>query len=150
MFFGGLWHGAAWNFVIWGVLHGLWLGLERLLGALVNGRIKLASVVGWLITFHVVCVGWVFFRSADFSAAMDMFAVMFNGSADVNGLTWFTLALVFGTLAFQFVRPDLHADIGAYFKAKSFAWFGIVFIATLLIIVWVSPPGTAPFIYFQF
>jgi alginate O-acetyltransferase complex protein AlgI len=69
MVLGGLWHGAAWNFVIWGALHGALLALERL-----RGR---SALYGWLpaplrvaATFTLVLVTWVFFRAADLQEAM--------------------------------------------------------------------------------
>jgi alginate O-acetyltransferase complex protein AlgI len=68
MVLGGLWHGAAWNFLIWGAIHGLLLALERM-----NGKTALyamlpgAARVG--VTFVIVLFSWVFFRSADLPAA---------------------------------------------------------------------------------
>ena len=64
MLLGGLWHGAAWNFVIWGALHGGLLGFERLRGkAAIYGRLPAPIRVG--ATFTLVLVTWVFFRAAD-------------------------------------------------------------------------------------
>jgi alginate O-acetyltransferase complex protein AlgI len=68
MLLGGLWHGAAWNFVVWGGLHGAWLVMER--SRLVHsayGRLPSAVRVVW--TFLLVLVGWVFFRASDLPAA---------------------------------------------------------------------------------
>lgn len=70
MLLGGLWHGASWNFVIWGALHGLMLILERLGGkhafyAWLPGFAKMA------ITFVIVCFMWVFFRAVDLPAAVE-------------------------------------------------------------------------------
>jgi alginate O-acetyltransferase complex protein AlgI len=78
MLLGGLWHGASWNFVIWGGLHGLLLAAERLRGkrALYG---NLPAPIRTAITFTVVLVTWVFFRSPDLPHALrylgDMFAV---------------------------------------------------------------------------
>lgn len=68
MLLGGLWHGAAWNFVAWGGLHGAWLALERALGkrSLYGGLPRPARVA---LTFLGVLVTWVFFRAADLAAA---------------------------------------------------------------------------------
>lgn len=73
MFIGGLWHGAAWTFVVWGVIHGVFLVIERLFGWLAsqahwthNPATRLAVGAG---TFIVVCFAWVFFRAADFTTA---------------------------------------------------------------------------------
>jgi alginate O-acetyltransferase complex protein AlgI len=69
MLLGGLWHGAAWTFVVWGAVHGAWLALERALGK--------RSPYAWLprplrvcLTFAGVLVTWVFFRAPDLTAAM--------------------------------------------------------------------------------
>jgi alginate O-acetyltransferase complex protein AlgI len=69
MLLGGLWHGAAWNFVIWGGLHGLLLMVERLLGKDTLYH-RLPRCVKTAITFVLVCFTWVFFRAADLPAAV--------------------------------------------------------------------------------
>ncbi len=72
MILGGLWHGAGWNWVVWGGLQGVMLSIEKFLG-LENGRASQNRgilLVRWLVTFHLVCLSWVFFRSRDFSHAI--------------------------------------------------------------------------------
>ena len=75
MLLGGLWHGAAWNFVAWGGFHGLLLAIERMRG----GE---AATAGWpravrvAVTFLLVLVSWVFFRAADLPAALGYLASM--------------------------------------------------------------------------
>lgn len=77
MFLGGLWHGASWNFVLWGMMHGVALALHKGWMALV-GRPKgerphgIRRFLGMLVTFHFVCFCWIFFRHAEFSPAVDM------------------------------------------------------------------------------
>jgi len=69
MVLGGLWHGAAWNFVIWGALHGALLGFERLRGkAALYGGLPAPVRVGF--TFTIVLITWVFFRAADLPQAV--------------------------------------------------------------------------------
>ena len=80
MFLGGLWHGAAWTFVAWGVVHGLCLVVERILQAVWGDAawVKRTAVqfgLG-LITFAVVSLAWVFFRVQDFGAALRMFGAL--------------------------------------------------------------------------
>jgi alginate O-acetyltransferase complex protein AlgI len=78
MLIGGLWHGAAWNFVVWGGLHGTLLALERLSGKAALYRL-LPAPARVAATFVLVLVGWVFFRASDLPQAVrylaDMFAV---------------------------------------------------------------------------
>jgi alginate O-acetyltransferase complex protein AlgI len=78
MLLGGLWHGAAWNFVFWGLLHGIYLAGHRLI--LRDNRLGLSlprMLPGWagdmlriFFTFHLVALTWVFFRSPDLSSSL--------------------------------------------------------------------------------
>jgi len=87
MLIGGLWHGAAWTFVIWGMLHGLYLSINHL-WAEAKMQLGLSGKGGWigawmgrLITACGVIVAWVFFRSSDLPTAIKIVATMlgFNG-----------------------------------------------------------------------
>ena len=71
MLLGGLWHGAAWTFVIWGGIHGGALSLERWARERFP-RFRMPVVVAWFITFHVVCMAWVFFRAPNLGIAFDI------------------------------------------------------------------------------
>ena len=83
MFLGGLWHGASWNFVLWGMLHGVALAMHKFWMQLV-GRPKgwqsrgFRRVLGVLVTFHFVCFCWIFFRHSDFSGAVAMLRQIFT------------------------------------------------------------------------
>ena len=81
MVLGGLWHGAGWTFVLWGMLHGFYLVINHAWLTLVakplglgNGRIY--RFVAWLLTFLAVVVAWVFFRAKDMDAALHMIEAM--------------------------------------------------------------------------
>jgi len=76
MLLGGLWHGASWNFVIWGAIHGSMLAAERLAGKDSYYR-KLPGVIKIALTFLIMLISWVFFRAADLSSALDYLAAMF-------------------------------------------------------------------------
>jgi alginate O-acetyltransferase complex protein AlgI len=82
MFLGGLWHGAAWTFVVWGLLHGSYLAIERLLKALVKPPAWVNTFAGklliGLITYVAVLVAWVYFRAANFKTASRMIGGMFG------------------------------------------------------------------------
>jgi D-alanyl-lipoteichoic acid acyltransferase DltB (MBOAT superfamily) len=83
MFLGGLWHGASWNFVLWGLLHGLYLvlqrvvspGWQRLLKAL---RIPgfLAAAIEMLVVFTLTCFAWIFFRAQSFEDAWRIISII--------------------------------------------------------------------------
>jgi alginate O-acetyltransferase complex protein AlgI len=80
MLLGGLWHGAAWTFVIWGAYQGFWLILERVLGkrSLYSFMPRLLQVA---LTFGLVIVGWVFFRAETLGGAGQLLASMFGAAA---------------------------------------------------------------------
>ena len=71
MVLGGIWHGAAWKFVIWGALHGGFLAVERATGFArdAEGRPPWRRVLGVLLIFHFVCFCWIFFRAPTTSHA---------------------------------------------------------------------------------
>lgn len=75
MAIGGLWHGANWTFVVWGILHGIGLSINHLLSKLV--AIKIPKLLGGFVTFIFVSLCWVLFRAESFDAAMLMFRTMF-------------------------------------------------------------------------
>ena len=84
MVLGGLWHGAGWNFAIWGFLHGLYLGVNHAWIAIANrvgfARDSLAwKAVATTLTFLAVCLGWVFFRATDLATAIEIVKGMFGG-----------------------------------------------------------------------
>jgi alginate O-acetyltransferase complex protein AlgI len=90
MLIGGLWHGAGWNFVVWGGLHGLYLVIHhawrafRSKSAVVARPSRLAGIIGGrALTFLAVVLAWIFFRAADTETAGRMLAAMFGG----NGFT---------------------------------------------------------------
>src|SRR5262249_28220248 len=82
MFLGGLWHGAAWTFVVWGLLHGSYLVVEHASRALIGNQAwaqtSAAKVLLGLVTFFAVCIAWVFFRAPDFTVAARMLGGMFG------------------------------------------------------------------------
>jgi len=74
MFIGGLWHGAAWTFVVWGLLHGVYLAIEHVLKSVFGKNPAVPGLPGsrfvfWLVTYAAVCFAWVFFRAPDFTEA---------------------------------------------------------------------------------
>lgn len=89
MLLGGLWHGAGWTFVVWGLLHGLYLSINHAWSHLVRRFFPspllpptLTKALAWTVTFVAVVVGWVFFRASSFDAAEEML----RGMAGLNGV----------------------------------------------------------------
>lgn len=73
MLIGGLWHGAAWTFVVWGGIHGIFLALERAF------KPRLPRWLGKGITFLIVCIAWIFFRAESLAHALRMVGTLFGG-----------------------------------------------------------------------
>ncbi|MDR7694623.1 MBOAT family O-acyltransferase [Riemerella anatipestifer] len=90
MLWGGFWHGASWNFIIWGAIHGVGLGIHKIWMLLTGKALKkvnntfIYKVIMGLVTFHFVCFGWVFFKAADFEIAKAMLSqIFYNFDASV-------------------------------------------------------------------
>jgi alginate O-acetyltransferase complex protein AlgI len=78
----GFWHGASWNFIIWGAYHGLFLVLERMF--LLNWLQKIYMPIRVLITFVIVLVGWVFFKMDAFKPAIQFIHQLFSFTQQKN------------------------------------------------------------------
>ncbi|WP_419552152.1 MBOAT family O-acyltransferase [Candidatus Poriferisodalis sp.] len=157
MLLGGLWHGSTWNFVIWGGIHGVVLAVERLVreqrersgaGPLLSPG--LGEVVRWLVTFHVVCLAWVFFRSESLSAAVEMLGAVASFDNYAGTATPLVIAVTFGALAFQFMPTDWFDQLRDGFASLGWVAQGAVVGVSLVAIDVLGPTGVAPFIYFQF
>jgi D-alanyl-lipoteichoic acid acyltransferase DltB (MBOAT superfamily) len=89
MLLGGLWHGAGWNFVIWGALHGFYLSINHLWNRIKPQTttkplgLNIGKAFAWLITFLAVIIGWVFFRAIDLNSAL----LILKGMAGLNGIS---------------------------------------------------------------
>lgn len=77
MFLGGLWHGAGWTFIFWGVLHGCFICINHLWR---KTKLCLPKIVNWLITFNAVNIAWIFFRADSFDKAIQICKAM----VDIN------------------------------------------------------------------
>lgn len=153
MLLGGLWHGASWNFVIWGALHGLGLVVHKLFAERVKPSGNwLAGVVSWLATYLFVILAWVFFRAQTFADSMAFFRIMFNPAH--QGIAYYYQPLLF------FIIPVVVIAhlIGMYLENQkaaprvyrfSFA-SAFVFAFVLLGLYFFSPLNSSPFVYFQF
>ena len=82
MALGGLWHGAAWTFVLWGALHGAYLCINHAWRALRSGKVvgRAERAAGWAVTFLAVTAAWVFFRAESFGGALSILHAMGGGN----------------------------------------------------------------------
>lgn len=161
----GLWHGAAWTFVVWGLLHGLLLVVERLGFAAVLSR--LPRGVSWAYTLLMVMIGWVFFRADSLAGAWAMLSAMAGlGAGDPTpfAASWyltpeFLLAAVAGVIGATPVVPALArsvaaraGDAGPAVVPAGWAVGAVVAVALLLVasLTQVALGAFTPFIYFRF
>ncbi|HVF05858.1 MAG TPA: MBOAT family protein [Frankiaceae bacterium] len=156
MLLGGLWHGASWNFVIWGGIHGVGLAVERLaadrraaLGHATPRDTVLRRIGGRLITFHVVCFAWVFFRAEGFGAAMDVFNRLMSFEPG-RAVALNILALVAVGIGMQFLPKNATARLQHGFSRLAVGAQGAVLAASLVLVSAFGNQEVAAFIYFQF
>ncbi|MBI9101892.1 MAG: MBOAT family protein [Spirochaetales bacterium] len=150
MLLGGLWHGAAWNFIIWGGLHGTALVIERKLGLVKKMNGFAGKLLKRVIVFQVVCVCWIFFRASDLRVAGEFF-MGFTHNREFQGvITPFTVLLLLIGLIMHFTPSGIKGSLGRGTARLPALLQGTLFGGFLLILHILSPQGVAPFIYFQF
>ncbi len=149
MLLGGLWHGAAWTFIAWGALHGAVQAVERVWRHFREGKAGLPHWLGVIVTFHIVCLGWILFRAESFDRAMQMLEGL-TRMAPVMVLTPFLLALIIGGIAMHWLPPRAVEGLAVRVKEAPAITMGVLVGIMILLVEAMRPEGVAPFIYFQF
>jgi alginate O-acetyltransferase complex protein AlgI len=156
-FISGLWHGAAWNFIAWGLFHGLFLVADRLFLERVSQRIgKVPSIA---LTFLITLVGWVFFRSETIGQAFDylhaMFAFRFSEVSADPGLKFYVILVVAALASFSGIIRTMEPWQERILSPATGTWqvgwrvgFATVFFVMSLSAILAT--GFNPFIYFRF
>jgi alginate O-acetyltransferase complex protein AlgI len=152
----GLWHGASWNFVLWGAFHGLFICADKLF--LKNALKKIGTIPSVIITFFLVAMGWVLFRVDTAADAGGFYQALFSFK---DGLTvvgdsqfWcvFVLSIIFSfltlTQAGQKLQDKIFAD--SYSKPLSWTMFAITLVLFILSAGSLCVSDFNPFIYFRF
>ena len=153
----GFWHGASWNFVIWGTYHGVFLILDRVF------LIKLTSRIGKiprvLLTFFIVVIGWVFFRVDNFDDAILFIGKLFHYNNPVPGFN------ITGSFYFALVLALLFSFAGIYAQVQSMQmsiytqlgsskrWLSLSVVSVFLLVISIAEITSSsfnPFIYFRF
>ena len=160
MLLGGLWHGASLNFVVWGGLHGLALAAHKALRNLLH-RPKDYRSTGWrrvggvLLTFHFVCLCWIFFRNSTFESSLIMLRQM--GTAfhpELLGQLMAGYWSVFALMAVGYLLhacPDRWQDTGVRLLTRCPLLVQIaVLVCVIYLVIQVKSSDIQPFIYFQF
>lgn len=153
----GLWHGASWNFVIWGAYHGFWLVLERIgLGKVYEKMGKIPSVI---ITFLIVTIGWAIFRIENLSDAFTfisrLFAFDFQSIAPINSLHFYAVLIVAMAFAFFSLSPlGKRGQTFFFYTEYSKKQHLAIWLVSVLLFIFclgaLNASGFSPFIYFRF
>lgn len=151
----GLWHGATWSFVVWGLYHGVFLALEHHLSKIWP---KTPAIIGHLYLGVVVLVGWVFFRADSLSHAGTMLGAMFGMGSDgkvpwwsvanPHGISMLILGIACAVLPLVVWRQKTEERLGT----TIWAWIGaaaVLFVLILSISALITS-ASSPFIYFRF
>jgi alginate O-acetyltransferase complex protein AlgI len=157
MLLGGLWHGAAWTFVAWGGIHGAGqvVGhrrrkqrLERGLPALEEGA--WATFRQRIVTFHVVCLGWVFFRADSFGTAAQLLWRMVTAFGSAPAVHLLVVAAIALGIYVQYVPRNVFDRVGVSLSRLGPIALGASLAGGLFLITTLGPQGVAPFIYYRF
>jgi D-alanyl-lipoteichoic acid acyltransferase DltB (MBOAT superfamily) len=156
MFLGGIWHGASWNFIIWGAAHGTLLAVERFSqvrrGTVANeeNRSILSLALGWLVTQSIVLLLWIPFRAKTLADSLAVISGIFTWRTGVAGaplampVALLVLPIFFDTVFVRFLqsqpsKPLLRPELG----------FGLLILCALAVGL-ITKTGLRSFIYFQF
>jgi D-alanyl-lipoteichoic acid acyltransferase DltB (MBOAT superfamily) len=157
---GGLWHGAAWTFVIWGGIHGTVLSVEhwRRESRIARGAPELPDtvtrrVVNRFVTFQIVCLAWIFFRAESLSNAWAVLSGILDParwSAPSPLVTTSVLLAIAVGIGAQYVPRQFTGRVMARLSQLRPVAMGAVLGVALLVTNTMGPRGVAPFIYFKF
>ncbi len=152
----GLWHGAAYTFLIWGALHGICMILERLLYRdkmkQISDRITFPNVIRIFITFNIVSLAWIFFRTANISDAFEIIGKIFTSTGKIF-LDADSMVYGFAFVALLFLKDFMDEFFPGkvlLFNNKHLVvrWISYVAVVCLILLFGVLDGGS--FIYFQF
>jgi len=149
----GLWHGANWTFIVWGVYHGVFLILERILGKrTVYFFLPQPLQIG--VTFALITVGWVLFRSPDITNAWRLLEIMFTPSEPQGGSALLGAVIYTPELMLTIAICSLLAfqPVQAFDWARNVTWFKAVILVGLfcLSLMVMFTHTFSSFLYFQF
>lgn len=153
MLLGGLWHGAAWTFIVWGGLHGVYLILERLQRQYLPFKItKWNGIFLAFTTFSCVNITWVFFRAREFETAWNMILSMFYLQSDgAKILPTFEIVQVLTLTGIMFLVHWLmrNTSVKEVSEKTSPMLLGLIW-GIMLIFIAIAQGSGEQFIYFQF
>lgn len=154
MLLGGLWHGAAWVFVVWGFLHGLYLSAHRRFrrpnDSADPGFPVWRDLPAIVVTFHLVALAWIFFRSASITGALDYLGGILT--LRPGPIPWESILLVLPLMGASLVLDLAQRRAGSHEAILRWPAFarGLAYAVLLITFITFSGQPTVPFIYFQF
>jgi D-alanyl-lipoteichoic acid acyltransferase DltB (MBOAT superfamily) len=151
MLLGGIWHGAKWTFLIWGGLHGLVLAIERIWRDVKpEGWPRMPRLVGIFVTFHIVVLGWIFFRAESFDGAIAYISGIANWQGAATLVTPLGLGLILLGMEMHFMPPQIMRTLALRLRAVPAPVLGLLVGVVIVVIDAMRYEGVAPFIYYQF
>lgn len=162
MLLGGLWHGAAWQFILWGALHGVALALHKIFLSLFPKAKSIGSkmkrgwrIAGILFTFHFVVFAFIFFRASNIQIAVDLIhQIAYNFHPEVlwqfiEGYKFVFVLLLVGYIL-HFLPRRLRRDTGRMVVRLPFVVQLLLFVSLIFLVFQIKSADVQPFIYFQF
>ncbi|MBM3215605.1 MBOAT family protein [Candidatus Poribacteria bacterium] len=152
MLLGGLWHGAAWTFVVWGALHGGALATTRAWQRARGAK----PLTGWrrgvgiVLTFHFVCLGWVVFRAPTFGSVVEVLSRLVYGGAGLANVPLTAYALLILVAAGNGMRSSWVNRLREGFVRLPAPAQAAALVAATLLVYRFHSTDVVPFIYFQF
>ena len=161
MLLGGFWHGASWNFIIWGAIHGVGLGIHKIWMLLTDksfaafNQSRFYKIVSGILTFHFVCFAWIFFKAEDLEIAKEMIYQIFN-NFDISvfgpfydnykGVVWMILV----AMVLHLIPDNLADKVIARTKTIPMVVYILVFFLFLILYGYFKSAEQVMPIYLQF
>ena len=161
MLLGGFWHGASWNFIIWGAIHGVGLGIHKIWMLLTDksfaafNQSRIYKIISGILTFHFVCFAWIFFKAEDLEIAKEMIYQIFN-NFDISvfgpfydnykGVVWMILV----AMVLHLIPDNLVDKVIARTKTIPMVVYILVFLLFLILYGYFKSAEQVMPIYLQF
>lgn len=161
MLLGGFWHGASWNFIIWGAIHGVGLGIHKIWMLLTDksfaafNQSRTYKIISGILTFHFVCFAWIFFKAEDLEIAKEMIYQIFN-NFDISvfgpfydnykGVVWMILV----AMVLHLIPDNLADKVIARTKTIPMVVYILVFFLFLILYGYFKSAEQVMPIYLQF
>ena len=161
MLLGGFWHGASWNFIIWGAIHGVGLGIHKIWMLLTDKSLsslnqsRIYKIISGILTFHFVCFAWIFFKAEDLEIAKTMIYQIFN-NFDISvfgpfydnykGVVWMILV----AMVLHLIPDNLADKVIARTKTIPMVVYILVFFLFLILYGYFKSAEQVMPIYLQF